>query len=193
MYLVRTRRLMAVTILLAVGGLTACGGSSSPASGGTSAAAGGGSKVDVSKVNPCSLLTAAEVATLAPGLKPHMTKTAAVKICNWSDSQGHSVMVLANPSPGVSLKTDIKDTIGAFGGYAIISVPGLGDEAAAAFQKANPSKGISAGLAGIEARSGNIVVTLSTPTVKILQGSAEFEQAKKLTAKALARAVAAVG
>jgi len=139
--------------------------------------------------NPCSLLTDAEVAKLAPGIKHGKLDTVAgAKICDWLDANGiPAVQLQVYPAPSSSLRTDLKTGIAAYGGYTIVDVAGLGDEAAAAFQKADPSKGLTAGLATLLVRSGDRVIGLSTPRVQVLQGSKAFALVKQLAATALKR------
>lgn len=145
---------------------------------------------DVASIDPCTLLTDAEVATIAPGAG-HGTvhKVAGVeKICEWPDSHGiPEVQFQVNLPPTSSLRSELKNGLAAGGGYTIISVSGLGDEAVAAFQKADPAKGLAPGLAVILARSGGKVVQLSTSQLSIQQGSPDFAKAEGLVAKAISR------
>ena len=67
----------------------------------------------------------------------------------------------SSSGPSTSLKKELANLNVGNSGYAIVSVAGLGDEAAAAFQKADPSKGLQAGMATLAARSGGRVVSLS--------------------------------
>ena len=87
--------------------------------------------------------------------------------------------------PSGSLKDDLQTNLGG-SGYDVVDVSGLGDEAAAAFQQADANKGLTAGLAMIEARVGDRVVGISTPGLSITQDSAQFVTVKQLLSKALA-------
>lgn len=141
-------------------------------------------------MNPCSLLTDAEVAKLAPTAGHGKLDTVAGgnHICDWPDANGiPAVQLQVYPATPSSLRAELKNGIGAFGGYTIVAVAGLGDEAAAAFQKADPSKGLTAGLAELTVRSDDRVIGLSTPRVQVLQDSPAFVLVKGLVAKALAR------
>jgi hypothetical protein len=98
------------------------------------------------------------------------------------------VQLQVYPAPSSSLRAELKNGIDAFGGYTIVDVAGLGDEAAAAFQKPDASKGLTAGLAMLMVRSGDHVIQLSTPRVQVLQDSQPFALVKQLAATALSRA-----
>lgn len=181
--------------------LSACGGGGNAAATGpasatpkapasASPASGSGSGSDVANISPCSLLTDGEVATIAPGVGHGTVHEVAgvTKICEWPNSHDlPEVQLQVNLPPASSIQSELKTGLAAGGGYTIVSVSGLGDEAAAAFQKADPAKGLKAGLAVIVARSGDKVVQLSTPLVAIEQGSAGFTKAKDLVAKAISR------
>lgn len=201
MHQVGTNLAAAATVALTLAGLTACSGGGNtaaptpasaspkaPASAGP--ASGSASGADVASVNPCTLLTDAEVATIAPGVghgKVHEIAGVA-KICDWPNSHDlPEVQLQVNLPPPSSIESELKSGLDANGGYTIVTLNGLGDEAAAAFQKADPAKGLTAGLATIIARSGNKVVQLSTPLVTIKQGSATFAKAEGLVAKAISR------
>ncbi len=96
-------------------------------------------------------------------------------------------MLQVERPPAGSLKSDLESGVAATGGYTVVAVSGLGDEAAAAFATADPSKSITGGLAVLEARKGDVVLALSVPYGAIAEGSAEFDQAKSLLATALTR------
>jgi len=154
----------------------------------SSAASSAPSKAPAS-TNPCSLLTDAEVAKLAPGAgHGKLDKVGGARICDWPDANGiPAVQLQVYPAPSSSLRAELKNTIGAYGGYTISDVAGLGDEAAAAFQKADASKGLTAGLAALAVRSGDRVLGLTTPRVQVQQGSQQFALVKQLAATALSR------
>ena len=148
-----------------------------------------GSTAAPASTDPCSLLTDAEVARLAPGVgHGKLHRVGGARICEWLDASGiPAVQLQVYAASSSSLRAELKNTIGAYGGYTIIDVAGLGDEAAAAFQKADPSKGLEAGLAALSVRSGDRVLGLTTPRVQVLQGSQTFALVKQLAATALSR------
>lgn len=151
----------------------------------TMAAAGSAGSVD-----PCTLLTSDEVSKLASDVGKGSTKTIAgvTRICDWSNSNGiPMVQLIVTPAGSTPLKDDLSSQLGGTGGYTVVAVSGIGDEAAAAFQKADPSKGLQAGLAILSARKGSEVVSLSTPMLTITQGSAAFGVAKNLVTTAISR------
>ena len=142
--------------------------------------------------SPCSLLRDAEVAVLLPGAGHGKLDTVpgGTRICNWPNEHGiPAVQLQVTPRPSGSLRDDLENGLGAEGGYTVMSVPDLADEAAAAFQDANPSIGTEAGLAMLSARSGSQVVSLATPLVSVQQGSPEFAAATGLVELAVDRLV----
>jgi hypothetical protein len=184
---------LALTVLT---GLTGCSGASttdsataaasvSAAAAGTTPVGGAGAAGD-----PCSLLTDAQVAELAADLGPGTARdVGGTTVCVWPNARGvDAVQLMVLPARGTPLRAELEDGIAAFGGYEVVAVDGLGDEAAAAFQQADPSLGVEAGLAALIARSEDTVIQLSTPTVAVAQGSAEFATAKSLVAAALSAA-----
>jgi len=186
--------------LIVVAALAGCGGGGSSKPSTTAAptttaaavattAAAATTSAQTAAANPCSLLTAADVAKLEPGLGHGKLQTiAGTQICNWPDAQGiPAVQLEVTTAPGTSMKQELANLNVGNNAYTIVSVAGLGDEAAAAFQKADASKGLRAGMATLAARSGGRVVSLSTPYVQILQGSSRFAVAKKLVATAISR------
>ncbi len=189
-----------VGVALALITATACGGGSSPSgtasapttapppsssSSATQAAAAG----SVGDTNPCSLLSTADVQQLDPALGAGKVATVGKnKICDWPDAHGiPAVQLQVVIPPSGSLKDDLKTNL-APSGYDVVDLSGIGDEAAAAFQQADASKGLTAGLAEIEARAGDRVVGITTPGLSITQDSAQFETVKQLLSKALAAA-----
>jgi len=183
---VRWSRRTAVGFLLV--GAAACSGGSNPsnsASGSATAAT-----LSSSAAHPCDLLTLADVQKLEPSIQSGKVDTVGGgnKICDWGDSQGiPKVQLQVFAAPSGSLKEEMSNGLGAFGGYDFVDVSGLGNEAVAGFQQADPAKGLKAGLASLEARKGNQVVDISTPLgTPVQQGSARFDIVKQLMAKALA-------
>jgi hypothetical protein len=189
---------LAVAVLVSAV-LAGCGGGSKTAAPGTtttsaaattSSAASSAPSETPASTNPCSLLTDAEVAKLAPGVGHAKLDTVAggARICDWPDASGiPAVQLQVYAAPSSSLRAELKNGIDAFGGYAVVDVAGLGDEAAAAFQKADASKGIAAGLAALSVRSGDRVLGLTTPRVQVQQGSQKFALVRRLAATALSR------
>ena len=168
--------------------LSGCGGGGTTSSPATAAAATTAASAGAA-VDPCSLLTDAEVGKLVSGVAHGKLQTVAgTRICEWPDSHGiPTVQLQVTTAPTTSLREELANLNAGNDGYSIVSVAGIGDEAAAAFQKADPSKGIQAGMATLAARSGESVVSLSTPLVQVLQGSRRFTVAKQLASKAISR------
>ncbi len=155
----------------------------------TTAAAATTGSTQAAAVDPCSLLTDADVAKLAPGLGHGKLQTVAgTQICEWPNANGiPAVQLQVTTAPSTSLRKELANLNVGNSGYTIVAVAGVGDEAAAAFQKADASKGIAAGLATIAARSGGTEVSISTPFVQVLPGSPGFTAAKKLASTAISR------
>lgn len=186
------RQIWWVPAVLVVAGAAACSSGSSsgaapPASTSTSTTAAASSASSSGSVDPCTVLTKAQVATLYPGVgDPKVQDVGSTKICNWPDANGiPAVMVQVVAPPGGSLRDDV--TTGLMGtAYDVVDVSGVGDEAVAAFQQPDPSKGLTAGMAILEARKGNHVVDISVgPSVVVTQGSPQFDTVKQLATEAL--------
>ena len=141
-------------------------------------------------VDPCSLLTDAEVRTFSPHVKAHKLEhpTAKISICAWPDAQGiPDVQLQVYPFTG-SLKTELNAGLNAAGGYSVVTVSGVGDEAVAAYTTANKSLNIKGGdLAMLEARSGDQVVALSVTYTQVTKGSATYRALTKAMTTALSR------
>ena len=196
----RPRILLAAGIAASAVAMTACGGGGStggpagaPTSLGPATAGDTGSATPsgtATGVDPCSLLTDAEVATFAPGLKQHRVEhpVPQVTICAWPDAKGiPDVQLQVFPATG-PLADDLDTGLNAAGGYSIATVSGLGDEAVAAYTKANSSLGIKGGqLATIQARSGDQVVGISVTYTEITKGSARYTALTKAMSTAISR------
>ena len=179
-------RAAATTAAPATGAATTAPAVTTSAAGAATTASSGGT---ASASDPCSLLTDAEVKRLAPAARHgKVHKVGGARICEWLDANGIPfVQFQVYQAPASSLRAELKNTIGAYGGYRIIDVAGLGDEAAAAFQKADPAKGLSPGLAALTVRTGDRVLELATPRVDVRQSSPAFALVETLAAKALVR------
>ena len=182
--------------------LTGCGGGVSTGAGGTAgqspATSPAGSSdapsasptAPATGVDPCSLLTDAEVRTFSPHVKAHKLEhpAAAISICAWPDAQGiPDVQLQVYPFTG-SLEAELNSGLNAAGGYSVVPVSGVGDEAVAAYTTANPSLNITGGdLAMLEARSGDQVVALSVTYTKVTKGSATYQALTRAMTTALSR------
>ncbi len=147
------------------------------------------SSAKAATTDPCSLLTDAEVRKLEPSLAHGKLETiAGTQICVWANANGiPAVQLQVTTAPSSSLKKELANLNAGNNGYTIVAVAGIGDEAAAAFQKADASMGLKAGLATISVRSGGRVVSISTPLVPVPQGSQSFAVAKQLASTAVSR------
>lgn len=142
-------------------------------------------------VDACSLLTAAEVHSLAPGLgagHPSKTQQANVSTCQWDNAHGLPALMLeVVPAGASSLKESLQEGMGPMG-YTVSDVPGLGDEAAVAVQQANPTYNIEAGVAILAVRVGKQVLQLSPAGLNIQgPGSPTFQALEKAAAAAAKR------
>ncbi len=139
--------------------------------------------------DPCSLLTDEDVSAIAPDVHHQKLDTVAGtnKICEWPNERGIPVVLLqvtpADPAgPGAELKTSLGPA-----GYKIVDVKGIGDRAAAAVQEADPSKGLTAGVASLVVQAGGYDVDLSTPRVEIRPGSPKFAALRQMAGLAVDR------
>jgi len=146
----------------------------------------------VVKVDACSLVSAPMAKRLSPNLGaghessvPHLKN---VSNCVWDDPKTHMPKLMLTVSPASksgSVKDDLTNGMGNMG-YKIVSVSGLGDEAFAAIQKADPAHGLSEGLATLEVRSGHYLLGFSPMTLPITgPGTASFSKFKRLAAEAI--------
>lgn len=116
------------------------GGSSAPSTTAASAtattAAATTRAARASAVDPCSLLTDTEVAKLGTGLGTLQTITG-TRLCEWSNAHGlPAVQLQVTKDPDTSLEQELGNLDVGNSGYTIVAVAGIGDAAAAAFQKA---------------------------------------------------------
>lgn len=141
-------------------------------------------------VDPCSLLTDAEVATFAPGLKKHRLEhpVPQVSSCVWPNAKGiPDVLLQVFPATG-PLAAELNTGLNAAGGYSIAPVGGIGDEAVTAYTKADASLGIKGGqLAAIQARSGDRVVMITVTYTPVAMGSAPLKALETAMTTALTR------
>ncbi len=157
-------------------------------------------------VDACSLLSDAEVHAMAPGLGAGYGKKMIVKdkmaafvkvkanvanapICEWDDVRHVSrfFMLQVGPADASGVKKGLEDTFAANMGYDVRSVPGLGDEAAVAVQRADPARGLEAGVAELALRVGKRQLLLSPVSVNIVPATAGFKHLKALAVQAAAR------
>lgn len=175
------RGLVLAVLAVAAIGVSACGGKDEKAA------------KEAKAVDACTLVTTAEIHGLAAQLGSGQHSKAkipnkSVSICDFDDDKHIPALILTvTPAPSGGVKADLEQQLGGFG-YAISSVSGLGDEAAAAVQQSDPSKGIKAGLAFLASRAGQWEVTLSPVRLDIPDSSgAAFSRLKTVAAAAVTR------
>jgi len=147
----------------------------------------------------CALVSAAMLAKLAPGLGaghpsavPH---PAGVSTCVWSRRGRHlpALTLTVAPADASGVLKELKDGFGHMG-YRIVPVAGLGNEAAAAIQQANPKHGLAAGVAELAVRVGKRQLIFSPMGLAVSgPGTKSFERLKRLAAGTVARLVATGG
>lgn len=155
----------------------------------TAASSGGASSGSKAGADPCSLLTDAEVATLESGLRPGKVDTVAgSKICDWGGADtGVPHVQLEVYASSESPHQALGGLLGGGSGYTIKDVPGLGDAAAVAIQRADASMGIKAGVASLVVQKGSQQVDISTPLVEILPDTPAYTNLLALATKAISR------
>jgi len=160
-------------------GLAACGGS------------GNGPAQAIEAVDACSLLSDAEVRAVAPDVGPGHAGSVQIpgaSVCQWDDIKHLPALTLqvtaADPS---DVKKGLEHAFANMG-YDVISVAGLGDQAAVAVQRADPGHGIEAGVAVLAVRVGKRELALSPMRLNITTvDSTDFEHLKQAAAQAVAR------
>lgn len=144
------------------------------------------------KVDACALVTASMVAKYATGLgKGHpgaIPKKSPFSTCVWSDAHHIPGLILtvgpSDPS-GVAkgLQRDLGET-----GYRVVSVSGLGDEAAVAIQQADPKFHTKTGVATLTVRVGKRQIGFSPMRPAISgTGTPAFKRLKELAAETAKR------
>lgn len=121
-------------------------------------------------VDACSLLSATDLQALAPGLgagSPGKAKIPNTSTCEWDDaSHLPALMLQVTPAPASSVKKDLESGFANMG-YDVSEVTGLGDEAAVAVQRADPTHGVQAGVALLAVRVGKRQLALSPVRLQI--------------------------
>ncbi len=118
----------------------------------------------------CTLLTDAEVHAFAPkvgrGHPGHMGSPS-IATCVWDNAHGIPALILeVSPADPAGVRASLQNQM-APTGYTIVGVPALGDDAAAAIQRANPKYGITAAVALLTVRVGHRQVSLSPTGIRI--------------------------
>jgi hypothetical protein len=142
-------------------------------------------------VDACSLLSAADLQALAPGLSagsPGKAKIPNASTCEWDDaSHLPALMLQVTPAPASSVKKDLESGFANMG-YDVSEVSGLGDEAAVAVQRADPTHGVQAGVALLAVRVGKRELALSPVRLQIASTSdPAFKHLRDAAALAVSR------
>lgn len=139
-------------------------------------------------VDPCSLLTDAEVDAVAPAAghgHPGKAKMKNVATCEWGKPHGMPALILqVTPVDPSGVKAGLQEGMGS-SGYDIFAVADLGDEAATAVQQADPKYGLTRRVAILSVRVGDRELSLS-PTGVTIAGPGTPSFAKLTHAAALA-------
>ncbi len=173
------RRSIRFAVLAAVCALwiAACGRSNDPARA-------------LAAVDACSLLSNAEVHALAPQLSAGHTGKVTVAntfTCEWDDAHHlPGLMLQVSPADPAGVKKELEEGFANLG-YDVRSVAGLGDEAAVAVQRADPARGLDAGVAELALRVGKRQLLLSPAYLNIAPATAGFKHLKALAEQAAAR------
>ena len=144
------------------------------------------------KVDACALVTAAMVAKYAPGLgKAHPGKVpqqSPVSSCIWSDADHLPALILTvAPSDPSGVAKGLEQGMGPMG-YKVVSVSGLGDEAAVAIQQADPKLHTKTGIATLAVRVGKRQIGYSPMRPAISgTGAPAFKRLKELAAETAKR------
>lgn len=148
----------------------------------------------LAKVDACALVSAAMVAQLSPelgaaGHPSSVTHSSNVSTCVWDDRAHHLAALMLTVAPADPSGVAKGLTKGfANMGYHIVSVTGLGDEAAAAIQTADPEHGLAAGVAVLAVRVGRRQLGFSPMQLVISgPGTPAFKRLKRLAAETVAR------
>jgi len=174
-------RLLAILVLGL--SLAACGKNDS---------SGGSASAPAAKVDACALVTAAMVAKYATGLgKGHAGKVpqqSPVSTCIWTDADHLPALILTvAPSDPSGVAKGLEQGMAAMG-YKVVSVSGLGDEAAVAIQQADPKLHTKTGVATLAVRVGKRQIGFSPMRPAISgTGTPTFKRLKELAAETAKR------
>jgi hypothetical protein len=163
--------------------LAACGKNDSSA---------GSAPAPTAKVDACALVTASMVARYATGLgKGHAGKVprqSPVSTCVWSDADHLPALILTvAPSDPSGVAKGLEQGMAAMG-YKVVSISGLGDEAAVAIQQADPKLHTKTGIATLAVRVGKRQIGYSPMRPPISgTGTPTFKRLKELAAKTAER------
>ncbi len=139
----------------------------------------------VATVDVCNLLTQAEVDSLfgkAMGAGRVDAAVPHVQGCVWPASGVANLIVQVLPAPA-----DVHKSIDPGKGYKVLDLDGMSRQAAVAIQQPNPQYGLSEGVAILGIAKGDYMLTLSPVMLNIKEGSAQFENLKKIAAAAAQR------
>ncbi len=139
-------------------------------------------KAAVNNIDACSLLTQQEI----DGLFDHPigsgkldSPNPRIRQCLWPAEGVPKLILQVLPTP-----VELKKAIDMGKGYRLLEIKGLGFEAVAAIQEANPQYQTKEGVAILGVRKGDYILSLSPVKLEIHEGSARFETLKQLTARA---------
>lgn len=155
-------------------------------------ASGGSTSAPAAKVDACALVTASMAAKYATGLgKGHpgaIPKNSPVSTCVWSDAHHIPGLILTvAPSGSTGVAKGLKRDLGKMG-YRVVSVSGLGDEAAVAIQQADPKFHTKTAVATLTVRVGERQIGFSPMRPAISgTGTPAFERLKQLAAETAKR------
>ena len=144
------------------------------------------------KGNACALVSAVTLAKLSPNLSaghesavPH---PANVSTCVWDDRAHHlpALMLTVAPADPGGVAKGLAQGFANMG-YRIVTVKGLGDEAAAAVQTADPKHGLAAAVAVLAVRVGKRQLGFSPMRLTITgPGTPAFQHLKRLATETIA-------
>lgn len=144
-------------------------------------------------VDACALVSPALLGKIAHNLGAgHKSKTphpANMSTCVWSDRASHLpvLMLTVAPADPAGVAKGLSSGMANMG-YRIVSVRGLGDEAAAAIQIPNPHFHTKAAVAILSVRVGQQQMGFSPMSITIKgPGSASFKRLKNLVADSVMR------
>ena len=131
-------------------------------------------------IDPCELTAPAKVYAAFPELKTMERQTIGSNTsCNYLDKYEIPALIVFVAQADHRPLTQSLAMLGS--GYTVEKISGLGDEAAMAIQQAKPEYGLTEGVAQLQIRKGDTLLSLSP--VRISAASVE-EELKKLTALA---------
>lgn len=129
-------------------------------------------------IDPCGLIAAEKVLSAFPELqRAEKQRIGPSTVCNYLDKFDIPALIVSVSQAGAHAR----DTLTLLdSGYEIQEIPGLGDDAAIAIQKANPTFGLKEGVAALHIKKDQLSLNWSFTRLTIQAEDPAFDSVKEL-------------